>query len=391
MKKVIVYALAVSTLLGQQTVNNFIVKTNLTISNSGVLVVPSFTPTISTITEPAQYQTFQRNTSTTGPIYVVGTASGPTGTIIEARINSDAWQTVGPTDLFGRYSGTITGAVGEQSVSVRISGSATVTTVNNVRIGEVFAIWGQSNGSGRLTSNTTYTNATVIASIFGNDYTWKNIVDPTDSNVGQIDTVSSDSDGLGMGSPWPQVADGWKNTVGIPIAFVQCTKGGTGFSGSPSWVPGSDYYDRTTLFGSGIYRIQTVHGVRAILWWQGEGGFDDTTGMSYITPFTNMVTAVQTVYPGLKLVPCKLQECVGITTPRLTNGWYAIGRLWNEFPNLVHTGPTLADAPVGAASNILTEDEGTGLPYYHIKTATNSMSAAYRWLTNLTANFQTYP
>jgi hypothetical protein len=344
------------------------------------------------VDEPVQYQTFQRNASTTGPIYVNGVASGPHGVTIEARVNAGAWQTVGTTDLFGSYSGTITGSVGEQTVDVRISGASTYETITNVRVGDVFAIWGQSNGSGRLTSNTTYTNATVIASIFGNDYTWKNIVDPTDSNIGQIDAISSDSDSLGMGSPWPQVADGWKNNVGTPIAFVQCTKGATGFDVSqPTWVPGGDYLDRATLFGSAMYRIQTVHGVRAILWWQGEGGFDDATGNAYITPFTNMVTAVQSVYPGLRLVPCKLQECVGITSPRLTNGWYAVGRLWNEFTNLVYTGPTLADAPVGAASNILTENEGTGLPYYHIKTATNSMSAAYRWLTNLTANFQSYP
>ena len=379
------------TLAAQQTVNNFTVKTNLTVNGGGLLLIPPFSTSVSSITEPVQYQTFQRNASITGPVYVSGTASGLSGQVIQARHSSGAWQTVGSTDIYGRFSGTITGSVGDGNLDVRIQNAATYLTVQNVRVGDVFAIWGQSNGSGRLTSNQSYTNATVIASIFGNDYTWKNIEDPTDSNSGQIDTISSDSDALGMGSIWPIVADGWKNNVGTPIAFVQCTKGATGFGlTQPSWIPGTNYFDRSTLFGSAMYRIQTVHGVRAILWWQGEGGFDDVTGMSYITPFTNMVTAVQSQFPSLKLVPCKLQQCVGVSNQRLTNGWYAIDRLWNEWPNLVYRGPTLADVPVGSANNILAENEGTGLPYYHIKTSTNGAAAAYRWLTNLTANFQTY-
>jgi hypothetical protein len=350
-------------------------------------LVPSFSEAVVSVSSPSAYQVFQRSSDNSGTITVTATVSGPTGTTVQARFKGGSWQTVGTSSIYGVATGTITGTMGQGAVDVRISGGSTYTTVTPVSIGDVFAIWGQSNGSGRLTSNQTFTNTAIVASIFGNDYTWKAIVYPTDSNSGQVDTVSSDSDSQ-MGSIWPLVADIYINETAVPVAFVQCTKGATGFSGSPSWVPGSDHFDRTTLFGSAMNRIRTVGGVKAILWWQGEGGFDDTTGMSYITPFTNMVTAVREEYPTLRLVPCKLQQCVGITNERLTNGWYAIGRLWSEWTNLVYTGPTLADAPVGAANNILTEDEGTGTPYYHLKTSTNGAAAAYRWATNLVANFE---
>jgi len=374
--------------LGSST-NASTTLSNAVFYNGGILGVPSFTAAVASLTEPAAYQIFQRTNSGSGLVWVTGIATGPTGTSVEARHNGGSWQAVGTSDRYGAFSGTITASVGNGNLEARIVGGSSSTTVSNVAVGDVFAIWGQSNGSGRLVSNQSFTNTTTAARMLGNDYVWKTIADPTDSNTGQIDTVSSDSDAQ-MGSVWPLVADTWVGTTSIPIGFIQATKGSTGFSGSPSWVPGSDYFDRSTLFGSAMYRIRVAHGVRAILWWQGEGGFDDTTGMSYITPFTNMVTAVQSQFSGLKLVPFKLQECVGITTPRLTNGWYAVGRLWSEFTNLVFTGPTLADAPVGAASNILTEDEGQGTPYYHIKTSTNAAVASSRIATNLISNFQTY-
>ena len=391
MKTILLFLLVALSAVGQTTFNNVAVKTNLTVFGGGVLLVPPFTAEVASVTEPTAYQAFQRTNNTSGLIYVSGRCSGPVGTVVEARFNGGSWATVGSTDIYGAFSGTITGAVGQGDLAVRVQGGSTDITVTPVSVGDVFAIWGQSNGSGRLTNNQTTTNSTFTVTMLGNDYVWKAISDPTDSSVNQIDTISSDTDSLGMGSVWPLLADTWVNTTGIPIAFIQCTKGATGFGVSqPTWVPTTNHFDRTTLFGSAMYRIQVAHGVRAILWWQGEGGFDDVTGMSYITPFTNMVTVVQSEFPGLKLVPCKLQECVGITTPRLTNGWYAIGRLWNEWTNLVYRGPTLADAPVGNPTNILAENEGTGLPYYHIKTSTNGAAASYRWATNLISNFQTY-
>lgn len=391
--KRIALALLVFVQAAAQTVrfSNIIVNTNITASGMGIVGVPSFTPSLASLSSPAANQVFQRNTGTSGIVTVSGTASGPTRTVVEARAGTNAWQTVGVTDRNGQFTGSITAPVGSFTLQARVATGGATLSVTPVGVGDVFALWGQSNSSGRLSNNQTYSNS-VMASVFANSYTWQTITDPTDSNSGQIDSISSDADSLGMGSVWPLVATQWASSTGIPIAFVPCSKGSTGFGASqPTWVPATNRFDRSTLFGSAMNRIRAVGGVRAILWWQGEGGFDDTTGNSYITPWLTMATNVQAEFPGLKLVPCKLQECVGVTNQRLTNGWWAVQRIWSEATNFSLVGPTLADAPPGAASNILTEDEGQPLPYFHLKSNSTGLSAATRWATNLIANFQSYP
>lgn len=371
--------------------NNLVVTNSITASGMGIVGVPAFSQSVVSVSSPSANQIFQRSSATSGPVIVSGIASGPTGTAIIARAGTNAWQSVGSTDRNGAFSGLISAPVGSFTIDVAAASGGATLSVTPVGVGDVFALWGQSNNSGRLSTNQAYSNS-VMASVFANSYTWQAIVDPVDSNTGQLDSVSSDSDSLGMGSVWPLVATQWAQTTGIPIAFVPSAKGATGFGLSqPTWTPTTNRFDRATLFGSAMNRIRAVGGVRAILWWQGEGGFDDTTGNIYITPWLTMATNVQAEFPGLKLVPCKLQECVGVTNQRLTNGWWAIQRIWNESPTFARVGPTLADAPVGAASNILTEDEGQPLPYFHLKSNATGLSAATRWATNLVANFQSYP
>lgn len=339
-----------------------------------------------TVIEPAPHQTFQRTSETQGPVRVRCYVDGPPGIAIEARWNGGSWQSMGSTNTSGLVSSSMTVGVGEGSVDVRMVGIGSPVSIEPVSVGEVFALWGQSNSSGRLTNNQTRT-LTPAPKLFGNDYRWKTLADPTDSNSGQIDSISSDSD-TEMGSIWPLVADLWLASTSCPIAFVPCSKGATGFGTSqPTWVPAANRFDRATLFGSAMNRIRAVGGVRAILWWQGEGGFDDTTGNSYITPWLTMANAVQAEFPGLKIMPAKIQQCVGVANQRQLNGWHAIGRIWSEHPTLAHTGPTLADAPIDAASNILTENEGQPLPYFHLKSNAAAAEAASRWAARLLSEF----
>jgi hypothetical protein len=352
------------------------------LTNQSLLHVPTPAGSITWLTSPVNWQVVQRTNAIIGPIPVTALVSGRTGTAVEGRFAEGDWQALSPSDSYGISTGLVAGAVGTGTLEVRVVGGSDVVSVTNVSVGDVFAVWGQSNGSGRLSNNILHTNISVVASLFGNDYTWKALADPTDSNASQTDTVSSDSDSAGMGSVWPAVADYLALSNHVPVAFVPCAKGATGF---PDWSSGADPFDRTTLFGSGLYRVRAT-GARAVLWWQGEGGFDDTDGSIYTVPFNAMVSNAVLNVPGLKFVPCKLQECVGVTAPRLTNGWYAVDLIWAGNTNCLR-GPTLADAPPGAAENILTEYEGGATPYYHLKTATNGWNAAYRWATNLHAQF----
>jgi hypothetical protein len=103
--------------------------------------------------------------------------------------------------------------------------------------------------------------------MFANDYRWRELRDPVDSNAGQVDAVSADS--YAGGSVWPGVATVLLAEEGVPVAFVPCAHGSTAIA---AWDP-----DRTaarpagTLYSSMARRIAAAGGrVRAVLWWQGE-------------------------------------------------------------------------------------------------------------------------
>jgi hypothetical protein len=360
---------------------------NITVDGGYVLRIPPFTAAINEVTVPVAYQYFQRTNSTAGLITITANVAGPTGTAVEARFGSGSWASVGSSDSSGNLTGYLSAAVGQGAVQVRITGTTNATSISTVSVGDIFLLWGQSNASGRSTSNQSFTNTTTLAGLYGNDQVWRTLVDPVDSSTNQVDSISSDYDAAGMGSVWPIVANEVIAANGVPVAFVPCAKGSTGFGASqPSWIPATDRYDTATLFGSAMSRLRDIGGkVAAILWWQGEGGFDDTTSASYNTPFSNMAAIVATEFPGTKIIPAKLQDCTGILDSRQTNGWYAIGLLWSTNVNVLR-GPTLADAPVGGSGNIFSENEN-GTPYYHIKTSTNTVAAAHRWATNLIAHF----
>jgi hypothetical protein len=361
--------------------------THISVDGGGLLRIPPFTAAINAVSVPVAYQYFQRTNTTAGLITITANVAGPTGTAVEARFGSGSWASVGSSDSSGNLTGYLAATVGQGTVQVRITGTTNATSIATVSVGDIFMLWGQSNASGRSTSDQSFTNTSILAGLYGNDQVWRTLVDPVDSATNQVDSISADTDAAGMGSVWPLVANEVIAANGVPVAFVPCAKGSTGFGASQlSWIPATDRYDTTTLFGSAMSRLRAVGGkVAAILWWQGEGGFDDTTGSSYNTPFSNMAAVVSTEFPGTKIVPAKLQDCTGILDARQTNGWYAIGLLWATNVNILR-GPTLADAPVGAAGNIFSESEGS-LPYYHIKTSTNTVAAAHRWATNITANF----
>lgn len=349
------------------------------------LVIPEFETSISEVVSPMAYQIFQRTNASAGPMTVTAYVAGPTGTALEARYNGGSWETIGSSD----QDGLVEGVLGDQPVlaaggnfELRLVGLSDITTISNVGVGDVFAIWGQSNGSGRLTTNQVY-GGSALASMLGNDYIWHAMADQTDSRVGQIDSVSSDNDSQ-MGSVWPIVATYMTATNNVPFAVVQCTRGGTGFGASqPSWVPGADHFDRSTLFGSAMYRTRLTS-AKAVIWWQGEG-WGVSSNLYYLN-VTNVVNQAVASLPTFKFIPISIQEIVGATTGQ-TNVWTAIDWLWNSGNSAILHGPTLATYPLGGADNIYTEDEGQPTPYYHIKTPTNGAAAAYRIATNLHALF----
>ena len=163
-------------------------------------------PSTITLDTPQPYQVFQ-HTNGWGNILISGRHSGSSA--IEASWKGGPWQ---PLTIFGdRFIGSYYAQPGQGTLTVRDKNNTSISaTCANVGIGDVFVVYGGPNASGRAANNQTYTQtAGIKAAMFGNDYAWKELVEPHDSYANQVDRVSDDfyrySATVG-GSLWPRLA-----------------------------------------------------------------------------------------------------------------------------------------------------------------------------------------
>jgi hypothetical protein len=242
---------------------------------------------------PQNFQVFQRTTGVSGPVKVKGAVYNTGGLVnVEARLNGGAWATIA-TGINSEFEGQLNGQSGQGTFEIRTTDLSRLAQVANVGIGDVFIIAGQSNASGYGGTAQLYTHATLKAGLFGNSYRWMELRDPTDFARAQVDAVSADGPATG-GSYWPVLATKLLARNNVPVAFVTCPMGGTSIL---MWQPGSNHQDRTTLYGSMVYRALQVLDFKAILWHQGESdatinGF--TGGATYKTRLKSFADAVFT-------------------------------------------------------------------------------------------------
>lgn len=315
------------------------------------------------ITTPVQYQTFQRSGST-GTITITGTYTG-NPTAIEASFNGGAYSTIDSTLSDGTYSGSLTSqAQGQGTLTVRFTNATSVSSTKTyIGIGEVFLVAGQSNAVGQGTSNQTYSSTDGFkATLFGNDYKWKELVDPYDSNTNQVDTISSDT---ALGSWVLLLATSIMNNQHVPVAFIPSAKGGSGID---EWQPGVNHQNRSTLYGSSVYRtLQAAPGgIRAILWWQGEHEANAGNTQSYYYNYFSTLASSYLSDLGVKIMPCKLQNSTAILDAQETEILNAIGQAWLDTSTTL-TGPDFSD--------INSNDS------FHLKSNGNLSTAASRWYT----------
>ncbi|MCC2631635.1 MAG: type sorting protein [Patescibacteria group bacterium] len=319
------------------------------------------------LSSPSKYQVFQRNGSNQGTISISGQYTG-TPTSIEASWNGGAYSTITSSPTGGIFTGSLTGLpVGQGTLSVRFGNDPTIIESKAyVGIGDVFVIAGQSNGSGRGVNNQTYSGP-FKAGMFGNDDEWKELSDPTDSNIGQVDSVSSDN---ANSSVWPLVATLHMTDQQVPVGFIPTAKGGTAIS---QWqrnnaLPG----DTTTLYGSMYRRIIAAGGAKTVLFWQGES--DSLAGTTRSNYKTLLQTYANDVYAdfGLKTVVAQIGDYTTQTGPSVDAVRLAQIDAWNEGGNIL-PGPPLYD--------VNTTD------YVHFTTDAELQVAANRWWTTIQTNF----
>jgi hypothetical protein len=244
-----------------------------------------------TLTSPHPHQVFQRDGHDHAGILVSGRGAGFDGPV-QVRWGDGDWHTV-PRGADGSFSAVLAHrSVGQKTVTVRSLRSPSCTTsVRFVGVGDIYVVAGQSNAVGVSGTLFAYSNPTLRAGLFGNDYLWGDLRDPTDSARGQIDQVSADLDT--GGSVWPGVATALMAAEHVPVAFVPCARTG---STIVEWQrQEASPWTAASLYGSMARRIAAVGGkVRAVLFWQGEADARlGTTGADYQTALWHFTAAVR--------------------------------------------------------------------------------------------------
>jgi hypothetical protein len=272
-------------------------STASTASNS---VTPTYLVDTIVIKTPAAYQVVQRDpVSNKGQITISGLYFG-NPTAIEASWNGLPFQTIVASPSGGTFTGVLTDLPpGQGTVTVRYADAITTSSsVTTVGVGDIFVLAGQSNFSGRGFSNQTYLAPTsgVVATMYGNDYTWKTLIDPVDTNTGQIDAISADAS---SGSVFPLLAALIAANQNVPIAFVPTAKGG---STASQWLPAANHFSTSTLYGSMANRISSVGGkTRAVLWYQGETDAQNcVTYSNYTSQMNTIIDSIASDFPNTK-------------------------------------------------------------------------------------------
>ena len=253
------------------------VLTDTTSSQNGTLTnfdtggfVASEGITIST----SSHRIWQRNSSDQASVTITGSYVG-SPTTIERSLDGTTWVTAVASPSGNSWSDTFTLATGQYTLRYRFSNEVSKTaSITPIGVGDIYAVAGQSNASGRGLSNQTFTDNAggATAFLFGNDDEYKQLADPYDSGTDQVDNVSKDNNAAGS---WiVRLANEWLNDNNIPIGFIPCARGGTTIS---AW---SRSTSTLTLYGSMLRRINAVGGVRAVLWELGETDSNNGTTLA---------------------------------------------------------------------------------------------------------------
>lgn len=219
------------------------------------------------VASPLVRQVLQRDKQNQAEVTISGTTKGaPDAIEAKADLSPDAtrgksvgWTVIAGKDAIakGRFTGKISlQAGGWYTVAVRARrGKLAIAEhqVEKVGVGDVFITAGQSNSANFGTPRQSAKDDRVV---YFNGKGFVPAKDPIPGGFG------------GGGSPWPILGDLILGSTGMPVCFRSTT---LSYSPVREWLPGAKrrkqpYYEtlieRSKWFG--------IHGIRAVLWHQGE-------------------------------------------------------------------------------------------------------------------------
>ena len=240
------------------------------------------TPTVNGITVTDKFKSWQRDQSGNASVTITGTFTG-TPTTIERQVDAGAWTVADASPTGNVFSDTLSLAEGQYVVGYRFSNDVGVTdTTTRTSVSAQFAMAGQSNMSGRGTNLQTYAPSTggVNATLFANDYVYKDLTDPFDSNTGGIDEAINFADSGTAGSWAVRMASKWLENSEVPITLIPVARGGAsiavftkGDAPSNGWAKNG--YDAV------VDMITAAGGAELFIWQQGESDSGTTVNTTY--------------------------------------------------------------------------------------------------------------
>jgi len=255
-----------------------------TLKNISLLAALSFTAvcaradeagTTLVITSPTTLQVFQRTAQDQADVIIQGTLSGPADAVeakaelVEGatRGKETEWVLIAGKEHLasGEFSGKLSlQAGGWYKITVRAQKGAQVvakTTIDQTGVGEVFVTAGQSNSANFGTPKQKAQDDRVV---YFDGKSYLPAHDPIPGGCG------------GGGSPWSILGDLIARSEGVPVCFRSASLTWTEVK---SWLPPD-----TGLYKNLVKCVKPfgTHGVRAVLWHQGESDtLVDTSAATY--------------------------------------------------------------------------------------------------------------
>ncbi len=260
-------------------------------------------------------QVLQRGADGQAALRLAGTAEGANGKSVDARVLRKHtvvadWSALGPVGG-GKWSGDLknlpTG--GPYRVEFRIGGKEVAFALNNILVGDLWVLAGQSNmeGVGDLVDleppNELVHNFDLADRWMAAEEPLHTLVSATDRVHWRLNEqkqperyegeklrkyVAERKKGAGMGLPF---AVEMVKRTGVPIGLLSCAHGGTSMD---QWDPALKDKGGDSLYGSMLRRFRAAGGkVTGLLWYQGESDANLKAAAEFPQKFERFVAKVR--------------------------------------------------------------------------------------------------
>lgn len=276
---------------------------------------PAAVPRGARLKEPVPFRVYQRGRDGTADIPVaVETRGFEDAAVTDVQVVTgagvvgmgsgfNASPTEGPRFEDGKLVGVPTGGPYAVSVTVRARNGQATLQVENVFVGDLWVLAGQSNmeGVGDLAD---VTPPDPMVQLLGMDGKWARAAEPLHWLVDSPDVIHSGNPddraqrsagyhrtrakGAGLGLPFAVTL---AHATGVPVGLVACAHGGTSMA---QWDPAKKGEGGKSLYGSMLRQVKLAGGkVKGVLWYQGESDANADAAKVYPKVFADFIGAVR--------------------------------------------------------------------------------------------------